>query len=718
MLHRRKWYTGIILAALAALLVIAAAAVTDRAYADEPEKCRVKIVVLDKSTGEEIKDATPMVYHDYYVESEDTYVVEPVKQNTDGTFDIEMEDWAYRYKAVAKNYKYKRSAYGGNDEYGDWIEFDGKTQDAQGNWTLTLYVKLSPQTEEERLNEIRTESKKVLSDYKKASDYEAEDQETLKTLIQTYSDKIDDAKTEDAIKQALAEGKGEIDKLVTAQEKNNDRYASKLMFTDRNGKTTPLLTGEKGQYEASLSLLDKGGVFSVEGDPAARWTVKKGLWIQSMAMPHSVEYVTERTGSFLTTSIPGDTEFVDAEISDASVTLGDGSKVTFTLKISTKEEDKTAAVAAVKEKIGGIGEVTLDSGDAIRQARTDYDGLLKSLQKKVDNYDVLTDAEKKLEGLKKAKEEAEAKQAKTVDETIAAIGEVTFDSENAVTEARKAYDALSDGAKEKVTRHEDLTAAEKKLDELKKAKEKEEAEAKAAAEAVDGKIAAIGEVTLDSENAVAEARKAYDALSDGAKEKVTRYGDLTAAEKKLDELKKAKEKEEAEAKAAAEAVDGKIAAIGEVTLDSENAVTEARKAYDALSDGAKEKVTRYGDLTAAEKKLDELKKAKEKEEAEAKAKAEAERKAKLPGKVSLKVKSGKRKAVLSWKKTSKAKGYVVYRSTKKNGTYKKIRTLKNAKTLKYTNTKLKKGRTYYYKVCAYNSTGKGPMSSPKKVKVK
>ena len=578
MLQRRKWCTGIILAALAALIVIAAAAVTDRAYADEPEKCRVKIVVQDKSTGEEIKDATPMVYHDYYVYSEDTYVVEPVKQNTDGTFDVEMEDWVYRYKAVAKNYKYKHSAYRGNDEHGDWIEFDGKTQDDQGNWML--YVKLTPQTEEERLNDIRTESKKALSDYKKASDYEAEDQETLKTLIQTYSDKIDDAKTEDAIKQALAEGKGEIDKLVTAQAKNNDRYASKLMFTDRNGKATPLLTGEKGQYEASLSLLDKGGVFSVEGDPAARWTVKKGLWIQSMAMNHSVEYVTERTGSFLTTSIPVDTEFVDAEISDASVTLGDGSKVTFTLKISTKEEDKTAAVAAVKEKIGGIGEVTLDSGDAIRQARTDYDGLLKSLQKKVDNYDVLTDAEKK-----------------------------------------------------------------------------------------------------------------------------------------LDELKKAKEKEETETNQA-KAVDEKIAAIGEVTLDSENTVTEARKAYDALSDGAKEKVTRYIDLTAAEKKLDELKKAKAKAEAETKAKAEAERKAKLPGKVSLKVKSGKRKAVLSWKKTSKAKGYVVYRSTKKNGTYKKIRTLKSAKTLKYTNTKLKKGRTYYYKVCAYNSTGKGPMSSPKKVKVK
>ncbi|MGN8714209.1 hypothetical protein, partial [Hornefia butyriciproducens] len=157
---------------------------------------------------------------------------------------------------------------------------------------------------------------------------------------------------------------------------------------------------------------------------------------------------------------------------------------------------------------------------------------------------------------------------------------MTLDSENTVTEARKAYDALSDGAKEKVTRYGDLTDAEKKLNELKKAKEKEETEAEQA-KAVDEKIAAIGEVTLDSENTVTEARKAYDALSDGAKEKVTRYEDLTAAEKKLDELKKAKEKEEAEAEQA-KAVDEKIAAIGEVTLDSENTVTEARKAYDAL----------------------------------------------------------------------------------------------------------------------------------------
>ena len=57
----------------------------------------------------------------------------------------------------------------------------------------------------------------------------------------------------------------------------------------------------------------------------------------------------------------------------------------------------------------------------------------------------------------------------------------------------------------------------------------------------------------------------------------------------------------------AAAVVKKIAAIGEVTLESEAAITDARKAYDALSEKAKEKVTNYQTLADAEAKLQELK---------------------------------------------------------------------------------------------------------------
>ncbi|MBE5880994.1 MAG: hypothetical protein E7289_01595 [Lachnospiraceae bacterium] len=64
--------------------------------------------------------------------------------------------------------------------------------------------------------------------------------------------------------------------------------------------------------------------------------------------------------------------------------------------------------------------------------------------------------------------------------------------------------------------------------------------------------------------------------------------------------------------------------------------------------------------------------------------------------------SGK-KIKITWKKTSNASGYVVYRATSKNGTYKKVKTITSKKTVSYTNKSLKKGKKYYYKVRAYRT---------------
>jgi hypothetical protein len=81
-----------------------------------------------------------------------------------------------------------------------------------------------------------------------------------------------------------------------------------------------------------------------------------------------------------------------------------------------------------------------------------------------------------------------------------------------------------------------------------------------------------------------------------------------------------------------------------------------------------------------------------------------------------------KKAVLKWKKIKNADGYVVYRATKKNGKYKAVKTIKKAKTVTFTDTKLKKGTTYYYKVKAYKKVnGKkalGQFSTVKSVKIK
>lgn len=81
-------------------------------------------------------------------------------------------------------------------------------------------------------------------------------------------------------------------------------------------------------------------------------------------------------------------------------------------------------------------------------------------------------------------------------------------------------------------------------------------------------------------------------------------------------------------------------------------------------------------------------------------------------------KASRTSAKISWNKVRGVKGYEVYRSSSKKGTYKKIATVKGSS---YTNKKLKRNRSYYYKVRAY-ITSKGnkyytPYSSPKKIRM-
>ena len=171
-------------------------------------------------------------------------------------------------------------------------------------------------------------------------------------------------------------------------------------------------------------------------------------------------------------------------------------------------------------------------------------------------------------------------------EKIDAIGEVTLASEEAIVAARAAYEALTEAQQAQVTNYDKLTAAEARLTDLK------------AAKAVDDLIDAIGEVTLESEEAIAAARAAYEALTEAQKAEVKSYDKLTAAEARLADLK------------AAKAVDDMIDAIGEVTLESEGTIDAARAAYEALTEAQQAEVKSYDKLTAAEARLAVLKPAK------------------------------------------------------------------------------------------------------------
>lgn len=93
-----------------------------------------------------------------------------------------------------------------------------------------------------------------------------------------------------------------------------------------------------------------------------------------------------------------------------------------------------------------------------------------------------------------------------------------------------------------------------------------------------------------------------------------------------------------------------------------------------------------------------------------------------PKKQSVKIKAGKKKATVQWKKDTKATGYSIQIGTKKNFKGAKTYTVKTYKTYKKVIKKLKSKKKYYVRVRAYKTSGKtklyGAYSTAKSVKVK
>ena len=278
--------------------------------------------------------------------------------------------------------------------------------------------------------------------------------------------------------------------------------------------------------------------------------------------------------------------------------------------LKAKTAADLAAANIVITKIDAIGSVTLSSEPAIVDARAAYNALTTDQKALVTNYATLVAAEKALADLK-AKAAADQAAADNVIAQINAIGTVTLSSEPAIVAARAAYNALTADQKALVTNLSTLTAAEAKLDQLKK----QAAADQAAADLVIGKINAIGTVSYSeaSKALIDAARTAYDALTAAQQALVTNYGTLTAAEKAYADLKAKAEADQA----AANTVIAQINAIGEVTLSSEPAIVAARSAYNALTADQKALVSNYNVLTAAEAKLEVLKKQAESDEAAA-----------------------------------------------------------------------------------------------------
>lgn len=261
-------------------------------------------------------------------------------------------------------------------------------------------------------------------------------------------------------------------------------------------------------------------------------------------------------------------------------------------------KENAAAIAEVEELIEDIGEVaaTQSSKRKIDRAREAYNALAPELQAQVENYAVLTAAEARYAELVGAAEDAAA--AQPVIDLIHAIGTVTLSSGARIEAAEDAYALLTESQQALVTNYQTLLDARAAYDAL----VAQAAGDQEAAQAVIDLIAAIGDVTLESGEAILAAEAAYGELTGAQQALVNNYAVLTAARATYDALVKAQADQ-----AAADAVEELIAAIGEVTVEKEPQINAAREAYNQLTNDQKRLVENLAVLTAAEAQLSVLK---------------------------------------------------------------------------------------------------------------
>lgn len=178
---------------------------------------------------------------------------------------------------------------------------------------------------------------------------------------------------------------------------------------------------------------------------------------------------------------------------------------------------KSSEVKNTEKLINDIGTVTLESGAAIDAASSAYAGL-GDQQGKVENVQTLNDAESAYNALI-------AKEVAPIEDAINAIPQpVTSDAENAVGNASGLYARAADNVKAAVSNADVLTAAQTALDDI------------VVQNAIDA-INQIGDVSLNSQDAVDSATAAFQKVPSARRADVSNYDALVAATSTLNQLK-------------------------------------------------------------------------------------------------------------------------------------------------------------------------------------
>ena len=229
---------------------------------------------------------------------------------------------------------------------------------------------------------------------------------------------------------------------------------TKTVTTDENGEFTINFKETGTYYLWTLGAKDARGKSVVSAPACATITVTLTQEdIDNQKKVKAVEDLIDAIGEVTENS--GDAIAAAREAYDALPDDLKGSVTNYD-KLKKAEDDYKAilnkkAAAQVDALIDAIGEVTENSGDAIKAARDAYNALTDEQKEFVENYDKLEKAE-----------------VKYVEALIDAIGVVTKDSGEKIKAARDAYDALTPAQRKLVGNYKTLLAAEKRYEDLTK----------------------------------------------------------------------------------------------------------------------------------------------------------------------------------------------------------------------------------------------------------
>ncbi len=220
------------------------------------------------------------------------------------------------------------------------------------------------------------------------------------------------------------------------------------------------------------------------------------------------------------------------------------------------------------------GKSSIDDKEQILAAKNAYEALSWEHKALIQNYEILEIAITDL-----------------LEAEIDTIGEVTLESEALIKRLLEEYEALPRKQQGYVKNYQTLNAADLKLQELINQREADRVQ-----KILDDGIAALGEITLEDEEAIKALRATFDELTFLQRQLVDASG-LLAAEAKIKELRQVRIDRLIEL----------IAQIGEVTLEDEELINEAMEIYNWMYMDEREQVD-YVALTAANKALQKLQK--------------------------------------------------------------------------------------------------------------